>query len=324
MIASKTRRWAVALLLLAAAPFAARAQSAFPSKPINLIISLQAGSGSDVAGRLLAEKLSAKFGVAVIVENQPGAGGIVGAVKLMNAAPDGYTIGALNNGLMTLVPNLPEKMPLDPKTAFVPVGMLAELDSAMVIPNAFPARNLREFVAYSKSHPGQLSYGSTGLGSPQHIAMEMLKASTGANLLHVPYKGGPQSVADAVAGRIQAVWNAIPVLQGFIKSGQLRALVVGGAARSPLLPDVPTLAEAGVTDFTYVPWVGIYAPAGTPTPIISTLNSAMQEILKDPQNRARLLALGLETAPSSSDQLGARGNNERAQMANIVPKLVPN
>ncbi|MDO9405079.1 MAG: tripartite tricarboxylate transporter substrate binding protein [Polaromonas sp.] len=285
-----------------------------------MIVSLQAGSGSDLACRLVAESLGRRLNTQVVVENLPGAGGVVGAAKLFNARPDGYTLGALNNGLVCLVPNLPGRPPFAIED-LAPVSMVADLPSVLVITGTATTRTLAEFVAASKVEGSKYSYGSVGMGSPQHIAMEQLKLATGANMLHVPYRGGPQAVADVVAGQIQATWIAIPVAAQFIKTGQLRALAVGGPARSAALPEVPTLKEAGVTTFEYVPWIGLYAPPKTPSSLASLLNTHIQEVLSAPDTRAKLVAAGLEARPMSPVQFEQRAVSERRAMADVVKRI---
>ena len=296
------------------------AQAAYPSRQISLIVTLQAGSGSDAASRVVADALGKRLGVPMVIENVPGAGGLVGASKVLNSPPEGYVLGAMNNGLICLVPNMKER-PAFEVGALTPVAMLANLPSAMVVPAALPVRNLEEFVAYTKRNAGKCSYGSTGIGSPQHVAMEMLKFSTGADLLHVPYRGGPQSVADVVAGQIQATWNAVSVVAPFVRSGQLRALATGGAERSALLPDVPTLRESGVKDFEYVPWFGFYGPPRMPDSVVRQLNANIQEVLKDPAVIDRLVAVGLEARPMSLAAFEKQGVAERAEMAGVLRRL---
>jgi tripartite-type tricarboxylate transporter receptor subunit TctC len=296
------------------------AQEPFPNKPITLVVSLQAGSGSDLACRLVAEQLGRRLNVAVVVENLPGAGGVVGAAKVFNAKPDGHVLGAFNNGLVCLVPNLPTRPPFA-IDELAPISMIADLPSVLVVPGAAAWRTLAEFVAASKAGGRSFSYGSVGMGSPQHIAMEQLKLATGADLLHVPYRGGPQAVADVVAGQIQATWISIPVAAGFIKSGQLRALAVGGGARSPTLPGVPTLKEAGVAEFEYVPWIGLYAPPKTPSSVVAMLDKHVQEILHEPGNIARLVAAGLDARPMGAAEFEQRGAAERRDMAAVVKRI---
>lgn len=315
---SRFRKLALPFLLASTlASFTLHANEAFPKKPITLIVSLQVGSASDIASRVVADKLSSKLGVPVVVENLPGAGGILGASKLNSSKPDGYTIAALNNGLITLVPNLPQK-PSFEIDALTPVSMISELPSVLVVTGNFPVKTLKDFVSYSKENPGKLSYGSVGMGSPQHIAMEMLKLATGADLLHVPYRGGPQAVSDVVSGQIQATWIAISVAVPFIKTGQLRALAIGGDKRSAELPDTPTLREAGVSQFEYVPWVAFYAPPNTPNQIVQKLSSAIQDILGQKAIKQKIAGYGLDALGSTSASLGQQGARERQLMSSVI------
>lgn len=297
----------------------AHAADAFPKKPITIIVSLQVGSASDIASRVVADKMSEKFHVPVVVENQPGAGGVLGALKLNSAKPHGYTIAALNNGLITLVPNLPQRPPME-IGALTPISLISVLPSVLVVSKDVPAHTLGEFVAYSKKNAGEISYGSVGMGSPQHIAMEMLKLATGADLLHVPYRGGPQAVSDVVSGQIQATWIAVSVAMPFIKTGQLRPLAVGGSERSSELPDVPTLKEAGVDQFEYIPWVAFYAPPNTPKSIVRELSEAVQHILKQPAVKQKIASYGLQAMGSTSEELMAKGTKERTLMAKVIKK----
>lgn len=315
------RRAMLALLSLAGWPTAqAIAAPGYPAKPISLVVSLQAGSASDVASRRMADLMSDRLGVPVPVENAPGAGGVVGASKVFNARPDGHTIGALNNGLVCLVPNLKHRPDFD-IGQLTPIGMVAELPSVLVVTPNLPVRTVAELSALSHRKQGALSYGSVGMGSPQHVAMEMLKKSTGADLLHVPYKGGPQSVADVVAGQIAATWIAIPVAMPFIKAGKLRAIAVGGTTRSPRLPTVPSLREAGVSDFTYLPWVGFFGPPGLPEPVRTTLHAALQVALHDPATSAALAASDLDVRPMSAMDFEQRCATERREMAAVLKQL---
>ncbi|CCN17916.1 tripartite tricarboxylate transporter substrate binding protein [Bordetella bronchiseptica] len=315
------RRATLALLSLPAwAGLPAAAAPGYPAKPIAVLVSLQAGSASDFASRRVAEHMAAGLNAPMVVENAPGAGGLIGASKLFNTQADGYAIGALNNGLICIVPNLKNKPAFD-IARLTPIGMVAWLPSVLVVSAALPARTLAELTALSRARPGSLSYGSVGVGSPQHLAMEMLKQSTGLDLLHVPYRGGPQSVADVVAGQIAATWIAIPVAAPFIKSGQLKAIAVGSTARSSELPTVPTLAESGVTDFTYLPWIGFFGPPGLPPSITAALHGALQQALRDHGVSAGLAAAGLEAAPMGAAEFARRCETERREMAAVLDQL---
>lgn len=315
------RRATMALLSLPAWPIPrAIAAPGYPSKPIAVMVSLQAGSGSDLASRRVAEHMSGGLNVPLVVENAPGAGGVVGASRLFNTKPDGYMIGALNNGLICIVPNLESRPPFDIER-LTPIGMVAWLPSVLVVSAALPARTMAELTALSRSKPGSLSYGSVGVGSPQHLAMERLKKSTGLDMLHVPYRGGPQSVADVVAGQIAATWIAISVAAPFIRSGQLRPIAVGGTARSAQLPDVPTLAESGVRDFSYLPWIGFFGPPALPESIAAALHGKLQQALRDKNVSSALAAAGLEAAPMEAAEFVRRCDAERREMAEVIDQL---
>lgn len=309
-----------AALLAGWSPLARTQPGAYPSRPITLVVALQAGSASDIASRKVAERMSKRLGTPVVVENMPGAGGRLGVQRVLNAPPDGYLIAALNNGVVSLLPNLRER-PLFDVARLEPVAGVVELPSVLVVPGTLEVRSLGEWIAQSKAPSSRFMYASVGVGSPQHVAMELLKSSTGAKLTHVPYKGGPQAVVDTVNGTVQGTWIAIPVAAPFVKSGQLKPLAVGSAERSEFLPGVPTLREAGVPDFEYVPWLGFYAPPATPRAIIDTLNAAVQEALRDPAEARSLLELGVVPKPCTADDLRRRAEQERQQMAAAVKRL---
>lgn len=311
------------LLIAAGGALAGRglaAEPAYPSKPLTLLVALQAGSASDIAARIAGESLARRIGQAVVVENLPGAAGLIGASRLFKSRPDGYTFAALNNGLVCLVPNLPSKPTFD-IGALTPVSMIANLPSVLIVPASLPVQNLAELVQLSQREPDRLAYGSVGNASPQHVAMEMLKQATGARLLHVPYKGGPQAVAELVAGQIQVIWTAISVALPFLKTGQVKALVIGERRRSQLLPSVPTLQEAGVGSFAYEPWLGLYAPPQTPAPLAQRVHAELQAILREPELGQRFAAAGLEPVQMEQAAFAQRNHAERIEMAAVVKQL---
>lgn len=301
-------------------PLRAATQEPYPGRAVSLLVALQAGSASDVASRLVSDRLGNAWRQPVVVENLPGAGGVLGATRLFNAKPDGYTLGALNNGVVCVLPHLASRPPQD-FTQLEPVAMIADLPSVLVVGESVPARSLPEFLDLARRSPGRLFYGSPGVGSPQHIAMEMLNEAAGVNLVHVPFKGGPQAVNDVVGGQVHATWIAIPVAAGFIKSGQLRALATGGTRRSSLLPDIPTLREGGVTGFEYLPWMGFFAPPRTPRDVVLRLNKAVQEVLAQPAVSQQLLASGVEARPMQVEPFSRRVKSERAAMVPVVKRL---
>jgi len=279
-----------AALSTAALPCAAQA---YPAKPILMLMPLQAGSAVDVMIRIVAQKMSENMGQQIVVENQPGAAGSIGAERVKRAAPDGYTVGVLNDSILTMIPNI-RQVAYDPVKDFVPVGVVAAITWVMVVNNDLPAKTVPEFVALAKSRPGKLDYSSGGNGSPQHVAMEAFKAATGIDLVHIPYRGATQAAVDVMSGRVQAHFSAVSIVRPYITDGRMRALGVPGAARSPLLPEVPTMAEAGVPGFEWRTWASFVVPLGTPGTIVERLNAELVKAVNSPDVREKLIAQGLE------------------------------
>jgi len=290
-----------AALSTAALPCAAQA---YPAKPILMLMPLQAGSAVDVMIRIVAQKMSENMGQQIVVENQPGAAGSIGAERVKRAAPDGYTVGVLNDSILTMIPNI-RQVAYDPVKDFVPVGVVAAITWVMVVNNDLPAKTVPEFVALAKSRPGKLDYSSGGNGSPQHVAMEAFKAATGIDLVHIPYRGATQAAVDVMSGRVQAHFSAVSIVRPYITDGRMRALGVPGAARSPLLPEVPTMAEAGVPGFEWRTWASFVVPLGTPGTIVERLNAELVKAVNSPDVREKLIAQGLEpigSAPATVTQ----------------------
>jgi len=310
------RLFAVALLF--ALSGAASAQD-YPSKPILFLMPLQAGSAVDVMVRIVAEKMSASLGRQVLVENQPGAAGMIGAERVKKAAPDGYTIGVLNDSILTMIPNV-RPVPYDPVKDFVPIGVVAGITWVLVANNDLPVKSVGELVAYAKSRPGKLDYSSGGVGSPQHVAMEAFKAATGIDVLHIPYKGATQAAIDIMSGRVQLHLGAVSIMQPYIKDGRMRALGVPSAERSPLLPQVPTMAEAGVPGFEWRTWASFVVPQGTPKPVVERLHAAMTKAVSAPDVREKLIAQGLEPIGSKPEVLTQWTKDGLERMRDIVKR----
>jgi tripartite-type tricarboxylate transporter receptor subunit TctC len=291
----KTQRPLIRLLAAAAlAAFALPcAAQPYPSKPILMLMPLQAGSAVDVMIRIVAQKMSENMGQQIVVENQPGAAGSIGAERVKRAAPDGYTVGVLNDSILTMIPNI-RKVAYEPLKDFVPVGVVAAITWVMVVNNDLPAKSVSEFVALAKSRPGKIDYSSGGNGSPQHVAMEAFKAATGVDLVHIPYRGATQAAVDVMSGRVQVHFSAVSIVQPHIKDGRMRALGVPSSARSRLLPQVPTFAEAGVPGFEWRTWASFVVPVGTPNPIVERLNAELVKSVNTPEVRDQLIAQGLE------------------------------
>ena len=305
-----------AVLLAAALPVAAQE---YPAKPILMVMPLQAGSAVDIMMRIVAQKMVENMGRQIVVENQPGAAGLIGAERIKRAAPDGYTIGALNDSILTMLPNI-RQVPYDPVKDFVPVSVVAGITWVMVANNDLPANTVPEFVALAKKEPGKIDYSSGGNGSPQHVAMEAFKAATGIYLVHIPYRGATQAALDVISNQVQAHFSAVSIVQPHIKSGRMRALAVPSPKRSPLLPDVPTMAEAGVPGFEWRTWAAIVVPVGTPKAIVDRLNAEVVKAVNSPDVREKLIAQGLEPVGSPPEQVTQWTQAGLARMSQIVKR----
>ena len=292
------------LLFSFAAAFAcgtALAQGAFPTHAVTMIVPFPPGGGTDTGARIVAQKLGAKWGQTVIVENKGGAAGSIGADMVAKAKPDGYTILMGNIGTQAINPSLYKKLPYDPATAFAPISLVAELPLAMMVNPAVPATSAKEFVALAKSQPGKLSYSSSGAGGAPHLAAEMFKEATGTFILHVPYRGGGPAISDLLAGHVQVSFMTVLEASGHVKAGKLRALAVTSSKRVGALPDVPTLAETVVPGFNSISWIGLLAPAGTPKAEVDRLNAATNKVLADPAIQERFKRLGVEPRSQSAE-----------------------
>jgi tripartite-type tricarboxylate transporter receptor subunit TctC len=290
-----------ALILCASSAFA---QAAWPNKPIKLVAPYPPGGQTDVVSRYFAEKLSGVLGQQVIVDNKPGASGNIGAQMVASAEPDGYTLVLGFDGTLVINPHVFAKMPFDSVRDFAPVGKIGDAVLILVAHPGVPAKTLREVLDLSKKQNGGLSYGTSGTGGTPHIAGELLKIRTGANLVHVPYKGGGQALIDVIGGNIPLVYTAIAGAVQHVKSGKVHPVAVSSLQRSRALPDVPTFIEAGVSDFDVSSWVGILAPAKTPRPIIERLNTELNAVLADPEVRERLNQLGIAATPGTPEKFG--------------------
>jgi tripartite-type tricarboxylate transporter receptor subunit TctC len=266
----------------------------------------------------LAEQLSKKWGLPVVVENKGGAAGQIGADWVAKAKPDGYTLLLGNIGTQASNPSLYPKMPYDPDTAFAPISLVAELPLALMVHPAVPAKTATEFIALAKSKPGQLSYSSAGAGGAPHLAAEMFKDQTGTFILHVPYRGGGPAIADLLAGHVQLSFMTVLEASGHIKAGKLRALAVTGDKRVPALPEVPALTEQVLPGFNAISWLGLMAPAGTPVQIIDKISADVRSILADDAVKARYVNLGGVPRATSPQELGKMIADDRQRYAQII------
>ena len=305
------------LPLLLAAP-AAVAQAPYPSKPIRIIAAFAPGSTLDVMARILGPKLSEALGQPVIVENRPGAGGMIGMDATAKAPPDGHTlaIGAL--GPNATNPALYGKTPFDPVKDLTGVTLLATGPVAIVTHPSVPARTVRELVALAKARPGQVSYGTPGVGTSPHLAGELFQSVTGTKMLHVPYKGNPEAITDLMGGQLSAVFSGLPPVVPLVNAGRIRAIATTGKARAPSLPGTPTMSESGYPGAGMVIWYGVVAPGATPRDVIARLHAELNRIMKLPEIRERFVGLGTDPATSSAEEFSALIRDEYARWSKLI------
>jgi tripartite-type tricarboxylate transporter receptor subunit TctC len=287
-------RCALAALFLAAAPIAGAAAQVWPSKPVKFLVPSAPGDGSDIVARAVGQKLHERLGQPFVVENKPGAGGIIGTDAAKNAAPDGYTFIVGNAGSHGINAAVYSKLPYDPLRDFEPVTMVNRSPNVCVINHGVPAASLTEFVDLARKEPGKYQFASGGNGSSAHLTVEYLKLSAQIDLLHVAYRGATPALTDVVAGHVHLFCGNLPPTMPFIRNGQVRALGITTLQRNAELPDVPTIAESGYPGFETVAWFGLFAPKGTPAAIVSKLQAETAEVLKIAEVRQRLASLGSE------------------------------
>ena len=308
--------------LLALAAFATLAPAAlaqaWPSKPIQMIVPLAAGSSLDVVARLIAQKMAENLGQPIVVENQAGAAGVIGVERFSRAAPDGHVISAINDAVLTMVPNLRAKVPFDPVGGFAPVSLMLNNSWILVAHPNLGAKSIAELVSLAKAKPGAINYSSGGNGSPQHIAMALFESMAGLRLTHVPYKGTTQATVDVMSGQIPMMFSGVNSVVQQVRDGKLLGLAVGGTTRSPLLPNVPTMAEAGVPGYEFVTWMGLFAPLGTPREVVMRLNAEVARALATPDLREKLAAQAIEIKTSTPEELGALTKSRLAQMGKLI------
>ena len=309
---------AAAATLVVGAPRPARAQDAFPSKPIRLVVPFTPGGVTDTSGRVIAEFLGRRLGQQVVVDNKPGASGNIGTQIVATAPADGHTLLLGFDGTMVINPHVFAKVPFDTLKDFAPVGKIGDAVLILAANPTLPVRTLQELLALSKSQPGGLSYGTSGIGGTPHIAGELLRQRTGANLQHVPYKGGGQAITDTIGGAIPLTYTAVAGAQGHVKSGKLKAIAVSSTARSSALPEVPTFIESGIADFAVSSWVGLFAPAATPRAVVQRLNAELNAVLADPAARERLAVLGIDPTPGTPEQYLEEVRRDLARYGQVV------
>jgi tripartite-type tricarboxylate transporter receptor subunit TctC len=298
-----------------AAPLAHAEQ--WPTKPVKILFGFPAASATDVIARTVGQKLSQKWGQSVIIDNRPGAGGNLGSALAAKAPADGYTIffGTVANAIST---SLYSKLDYDYLKDFTPITLVATTPLVLVANPALPVKSVKELIEYAKANPGKLNFGSGGVGTSNHLAGEMFKSETGTKLVHVAYKGTPAAYTDLFSGQISLMWDNIVAVTPHIKAGRLKPLAVTSAKRSPSLPDVPTMEEAGLPGFEAVSWIGALVPTGTPQPIVDKIHADLVAVLQMPDVKQQLGALGAVVVGNSAEQFAAWNRNEIAKWAKAV------
>jgi tripartite-type tricarboxylate transporter receptor subunit TctC len=307
---------ALGVLVLAGAALPAAAQE-WPTRTVKVVVPFAPGGSADVFGRFLAQKLGDVFGQSFVVENKPGGGAVIGTDAVVKSAPDGYTLLVMSNTHTvneSLLPNKPYQLMRD----LVPIAPINASDLVLVARAALPAKTLPELLQAAKDKPDGMTYASSGPGTPYHFAGELLKHMAGVKLLHVPYKGSAGARTDVLGGQVDMMFDAIPTMSEHVKSGKVKALAVSGKTRSPIMPDVPTVAEAGVPGYEATIWLGVMAPKGTPASVINRLNAEISKITANPETRKAWAAQGTAPLTMNVDAFGRYLNEDIAKWANLV------
>ena len=303
---------------LAGLPWQTAEAQAYPDKPVRIVVPYVAGGNLDVTARLFAEGLAAELGQPFFVENRPGANGNTGTAQVARTPPDGYTLAMVSVGTMAINPAMYRNMTFDPEKDLAPISIISTAPMALVANNAMPFRTMAELVAYARANPGKLNFGSGGVGTLAHLSAEMLRARTGIDIVHVPYKGASLALNDAMAGTIQVVFDTLNTSAPLIKDGRLRGIAVTSAKRSAAFPNLPTIGEGGVNDYVAETWAGLVAPAGTPRETIMRLQTAIAKIAAREQTQSRLAATGSEAVAGTPEQFVTTLRADRARWAEIV------
>ncbi len=306
------------LSITAASIASAQTLDSYPTRPVTIVVPFPPGGGTDVGARLVAQKLSLKWGQPVIVENRGGAAGRLGADLVAKAKPDGYTLLVGNVGTQSVNPALYKKMPYDADKAFAPIGMIAELPLVMLVTPSLPWQNVKDVVEAAKKEPGKITVASSGAGGAPHLAGEIFQQASGTKMLHIAYKGGGPAALDLMAGHVNIYFGTVLESVGHVKSGKLKGLGVTSASRSPALPELPTIAESGYAGFDTGSWIGLLAPAGTSSAIISKISADLREVLALPDTKNTLITQGATPWPMTPEQFAARINSDRQRYGKII------
>ncbi|MGE0558875.1 MAG: tripartite tricarboxylate transporter substrate binding protein [Burkholderiales bacterium] len=274
----------------------------YPAKPVRLIVPFPSGGGADILARVAGRKLGENMRQTLVVDNRAGASGIIGCELVARAVPDGYTLLMGTTGTHSTNPAVFTRLPYDPVKDFAAISLFAESPFILLVHPSLPVKNLKELIAFAKARPGQLTYASSGTGSSSHLGFELFNLMAGIRGVHVPYKGLPPATIDTISGYVTMTWNSITASAPYIRNKQLRALGIGSAKRSALMPEIPTISEAGLNGFELGSWYGIFAPAGTPAGIVSRISGELVKAVNDPGLRGQLAALGAEPVGNTPEQ----------------------
>ncbi len=320
-----TRRLAIqALVAMTALPNLARAQGAaqvYPNKPVRIVVPYTTGGTNDVMARLVGQKLSEAWGQPVIVDNKPGAAGNIGSAEVARAPADGYTLLLTNINVTSMNPALMTQMPFDPQKDFAPITLLGTTSMILAVNPQLPVTNIQELLKLLRSKPGNLTYASSGSGSPQHMSAEMFKAMTKTSIVHIPYRGAAPAIADVVGGQVDVIFGVANQVLPQVRAGRLRALAVTSSKRLPSAPELPTLEEAGVKSYESEIWLGIAAPANTPVAIVEKINQDIRKAMALPDVLSKLSAQGIEPLLSSPDQMRQRAAQDLQRWTSIIKTM---
>ena len=290
---------------------------AWPNSSITFVTPLAVGSASDVALRIVSEQIAKSLGQSILIDNQTGASGAIGAEKVANANSNGSVFCGCNNAILSVLPQL-RKVPYNPSKSFKPVGMVAVLPTVLVVNTDSPFKTVKDIVDYAKANPGKVEYSSGGVGSPQHIAMAMFESMAGIKLTHIPYKGASQAAVGVAGGEVPVMFNAIGTVLPLIKSGKLRPIAIAGSQRTPIMSDIPTVSESGVSGYNYASWVGIIGPASLSDEIVSKLSGEILKTLAMPEIIKRLSENGIDPYPMSASQMGTFMAADYQRMGKVI------
>ena len=311
-------KWILVAIACMAASAPVLSQNRYPTKPIRLVVPFVPGGSTDLIARIMGQKLDEALGQQVVVENRAGAGGNIGVEYVAKSAPDGYTLIFGHIGTFGFGPSLYQKLPYDPVKDFAPITLFAMVPNMLVVHPALPAKTVKELIALAKARPGQMNYGSSGNGSASHLASEYFKLLSKTDIIAIPYKGTGPLVTDLIAGQTSLTITGVPPLYPFVQSGRLRGIAVGSVKRLALMPDLPTIAEAGVPGYESSTWFGPLAPAKTPREIILRLNTELLKILQRPDIKARFAAEGAEGLGSTPEEFGTYIKSEIDRWGRVI------